>query len=91
MHFFENPVIVVVDGVKVKLESAGLHYTTEDKIGVSSRYNGKIKKTPWQYYCPYDYYLEVQLYENRAELGIWMMFVSSKDFEEIFQFIFSGH
>lgn len=39
----------------------------------------------------YDYYLEVQLYENRAELGIWMMFVSSKDFEEIFQFIFSGH
>ena len=61
MHFFENPVIVVVDGVKVKLESAGLHYTTEDKIGVSSRYNGKIKKTPWQYYCPYDYYLEVDV------------------------------
>ena len=35
-----------------------------------------------------DYYLEVQLFDHHAELGIWMMPVSGRDLDEIFQYIF---
>lgn len=35
-----------------------------------------------------DYYLELQLFDHHAELGIWMMPVSGRDLDDIFQYIF---
>lgn len=38
-----------------------------------------------------DYYLEVQLFDNHAELGIWMMEISGHEFDEISKFIFNKY
>lgn len=39
----------------------------------------------------HEYDLEVQLFPHHAELGIWMMPVSSHDLEEIFQYLFKRY
>lgn len=38
-----------------------------------------------------DFYLEVQLFDHHAELGVWMMPVSDRDLDDICQFIFSHY
>lgn len=39
----------------------------------------------------HDYQLEVQLHDNHAELGAWMMTISKKDFDEIASFLFHNY
>lgn len=38
-----------------------------------------------------DYQLEVQLFDNHAELGAWLMTISKKDFDEIARFLFHNY